>query len=46
VLTAPFGFKKFYDVYGKNWRVSPKQSFLSVCGGTPTALIWGKILKL
>lgn len=32
VLTAPFPFDKFYHQYGESWRVTPKESLLSVCG--------------
>lgn len=49
VLTAPFPFKKFYNTYGNSWRVSSKQSLLTVCGkvtsGTPRNLMYAANLK-
>ncbi len=32
VLTNPFSFKDLYSTYGDSWRVSPKDSLLSVFG--------------
>jgi hypothetical protein len=37
VLTAPFAFSQFYNVYGNSWRVSADQSLLSACGGRVTS---------
>jgi hypothetical protein len=31
VLTNPFSFEEFYQRYGESWRVSPRESLLSVC---------------
>jgi hypothetical protein len=50
VLTAPFAFNEFYNVYGKSWRVTAKESLLSVCGGkvasdNPTNLMYASDLK-
>jgi hypothetical protein len=37
VLTPPFNFHQFYDLYGNSWRVSPSQSLLSACGKPPAS---------
>lgn len=33
VLTNPFSFEDLYHRYAESWRVSPRESMLSVCGG-------------
>jgi hypothetical protein len=33
ILTAPYAFSKFYNDYGKSWRVPANQSLLTPCGG-------------
>lgn len=49
VLTAPFAFKRFYNIYGNSWRVSSKQSLLTVCGkvtsGDPKNLMYAANLQ-
>jgi len=34
VLTNPFAFADLYKSYGQSWRVSTRESLLSVCGGS------------
>ena len=51
VLTSPFSFKDVYHVFGESWRVSPKESLLSVCGdggvkeGIPDSLFYADDLN-
>ncbi|HEV2377765.1 MAG TPA: hypothetical protein VGS19_37085 [Streptosporangiaceae bacterium] len=35
VLTAPFGFSRFYGTYAKSWRDATTQDLLNVCGTPP-----------
>jgi hypothetical protein len=37
VLTPPFNFNQFYNLYGNSWRVPLSQSLLTACGKPPAS---------
>lgn len=44
ILTSPYTFIEFYDVYANSWRVTPSQSLLSPCGAPPPSTVPHNVL--